>query len=64
MYEEVPHVYTRKTVYIQVHGRKRRAVVYVMTVPLPGRPTRQYVQWLRKGYETNKIAFTVSAYQD
>ena len=55
MYEEVPHVYRRKKVNIEVDGVKQSGVVYVMAKPISGTPSKQYLQWMRTGYKKNKL---------
>jgi len=54
-YEEVPFVYKRKKVKIEVDGEEKTAVVYIMTTPLKGVPSKQYMKWLREGYRKNKL---------
>ena len=55
MHEEVPHVYHRKKVNIEVDGTIKTGVVYIMTAPIPGVPSKQYLQWMRTGYKKNKL---------
>jgi gamma-glutamylcyclotransferase (GGCT)/AIG2-like uncharacterized protein YtfP len=55
MHEEVPHVYRRKKVNIEVDGIMKTGVVYIMTEPIPGVPSKQYLQWMRTGYKENKL---------
>jgi gamma-glutamylcyclotransferase (GGCT)/AIG2-like uncharacterized protein YtfP len=54
-YEEVPDVYLRKTVTIELDGKRRRAQIYVMARPIYGVPSKQYMKWLEKGYVQNKL---------
>lgn len=54
-YEEVPFVYKRKKVNVEVDGVEKMGVVYIMKTPLKGPPSNQYMKWLREGYKKNNL---------
>jgi len=54
-YEEVPVVYLRRNVMVDVDGVQKKAVTYVMKTPLMGPPSKKYIQWLKVGYTKNRL---------
>jgi gamma-glutamylcyclotransferase (GGCT)/AIG2-like uncharacterized protein YtfP len=54
-YEEVPKMYRRRSVMIEVDGKRKKAEVYVMRKHTEGPPSKQYLLWLQKGYTDNGL---------
>lgn len=53
-YEGYPVYYFKKNIMVDIDGKKKKAMVYIMDESrLPGRPSRQYVQTILQGYRDN-----------
>lgn len=55
-YEGYPVYYFKKEIMVDIDGRKKKAMVYIMDESrLPGRPSPQYVHTIRQGYIDNGL---------
>lgn len=56
VYEGYPHYYFKKNVMVNIDGKKRKAMVYIMDEhKLPGKPSKTYIETIRKGYKDNNF---------
>lgn len=54
IYEGYPRYYSKKNIMVNIDGRKKKAMVYIMDErQLPGRPSDIYVKTIRQGYIDN-----------
>lgn len=53
-YEGFPRYYYKQNIMVDIHGRKKKAMVYIMDQNrLPGYPSPYYVKIIREGYRDN-----------
>jgi gamma-glutamylcyclotransferase (GGCT)/AIG2-like uncharacterized protein YtfP len=52
---EIEELYHQKTVFVNWNGARVKAMVYVMTSPEKGTPSKEYVQYLIEGYTKHNI---------
>lgn len=53
-YEGYPIYYFKRNIMVDINGRKKKAMVYIMDESLrPGRPSLRYVQTILQGYVDN-----------
>ncbi len=56
IYEGYPSYYFKKNIMVNIEGKKKKAMVYIMNERcLPGRPSPQYVHTIRQGYRDNNF---------
>lgn len=56
VYEGYPVYYFKQNVMVDINGKKKKAMVYIMDErQLPGRPSLQYIRTIRKGYLDNSF---------
>lgn len=56
VYEGYPHYYFKKDIMVDINGRKKKAMVYIMDKrQLPGRPSLHYIETIRQGYIDNAL---------
>lgn len=56
IYEGYPRYYFKKNIMVDIEGRKKKAMVYIMDKrQLPGRPASSYVETIRQGYIDNNM---------
>lgn len=56
IYEEYPVYYFKRDIMVNIDGKKKKAMVYVMNESQqPGRPSHQYVQTILQGYRDNNF---------
>ena len=54
IYEGYPRYYFKKNIMVNIDGKKKKAMVYIMDErQLPGRPSDIYVNTIRQGYIDN-----------
>lgn len=60
IYEGYPHYYFKKNIMVDIGGRKKKAMAYIMDErQLPGRPSRSYIETIRQGYADNKMDMSI-----
>lgn len=60
IYEGYPCYYFKKDIMVNIDGRKKKAMVYIMDErQLPGRPSALYVETIRQGYADNDLDITI-----
>lgn len=60
VYEGYPVYYYKKNIMVDISGKKRKAMVYIMDEQrLPGRPSPQYIRTIRQGYLDNSFDMKV-----
>lgn len=60
IYEGYPHYYFKKNIMVNIDGRKRKAMVYIMNErQLPGRPSSRYIETIRQGYTDNEMDISI-----
>lgn len=60
IYEGYPHYYFKKNIMVNIEGRKKKAMVYIMDErQLPGRPSASYIETIRQGYADNDMDISV-----
>lgn len=60
IYEGYPRYYFKKNIMVNIDGKKKKAMVYIMNErQLPGRPSAMYVETIRQGYEDNDMDITI-----
>ena len=60
IYEGYPHYYFKKNIIVDIDGRKKKAMVYIMDKrQLPGRPSASYMETIRQGYVDNDLDITI-----
>lgn len=56
VYEGYPHYYFKKNIMVDIDGKKKKAMVYIMDEhQLPGRPSSSYIEIIRQGYIDNNL---------
>ena len=56
IYEGYPHYYFKKDIMVDIDGRKKKAMAYIMDEQqFPGRPSRQYFNTILQGYYDNDM---------
>lgn len=56
IYEGYPHYYFKKDIMVNIDGKKKKAMVYIMNEQRrPGIPSARYVQTIRQGYIDNDL---------
>jgi gamma-glutamylcyclotransferase (GGCT)/AIG2-like uncharacterized protein YtfP len=53
--DEIEELYRQKSVFVHWNGSRTKAMVYVMTSPEKGFPSKHYVQRLVEGYTKHKL---------
>lgn len=60
MYEGYPRYYFKKNIMVNIEGREKKAMVYIMDErQLPGRPSASYVETIRQGYTDNNMDISI-----
>ncbi len=60
IYEGYPHYYFKKNIMVDIAGRKKKAMVYIMNErQLPGRPSSHYIETIRQGYADNDMDISI-----
>lgn len=60
IYEGYPRYYFKKNIMVDIKGRKKKAMVYIMDErQLPGRPSASYVETIRQGYTENDMDISI-----
>lgn len=60
VYEGYPVYYSKKNIMVDINGKKRKAMVYIMNEQqLPGRPSFQYIRTIRQGYLDNSFDMNI-----
>lgn len=60
IYEGYPSYYFKKNIMVDINGRKKKAMVYIMDEQqLPGQPSVSYVETIRQGYTDNNMDMTI-----
>ena len=60
IYEGYPHYYFKKNIMVDIGGRKKKAMVYIMDEQqLPGRPSVSYIETIRQGYIDNDMDIAI-----
>ena len=60
IYEGYPRYYFKKNIMVDIEGRKKKAMVYIMDERrLPGRPSASYVETIRQGYIDNEMDISI-----
>lgn len=56
MYEGYPDYYFKKNIMVDICGKKKKAMVYIMDeLQFPGRPSEHYIKTIRQGYIDNNL---------
>ena len=60
IYEGYPRYYFKKHIMVDIEGRKKKAMVYIMDErQLPGRPSASYVRTILQGYIDNDMDISI-----
>lgn len=60
IYEGYPRYYFKKNIMVDIEGRKKKAMVYIMDEQqLPGRPSVDYIETIRQGYADNDMDISI-----
>ena len=60
VYEGYPRYYFKQNVMVDIDGRKKKAMVYIMDErQLPGRPSANYIDTIRQGYIDNDMDISI-----
>lgn len=60
IYEGYPRYYFKRNVMVDIDGRKKKVMIYVMnTQQPPGRPSDSYIKTIRQGYSENNLDMTI-----
>ena len=60
IYEGYPRYYYKQNVMVDIDGKKKRAMVYIMNQQCaPGRPSLTYIETIRQGYIDNNFDLAV-----
>lgn len=60
IYEGYPHYYFKKNIMVDIEGRKKKAMVYIMDEQQsPGRPSVSYIETIRQGYADNDMDISI-----
>ena len=55
-YEGYPKYYFKKAIMVEIQGKKKKAMVYIMDEShSPGRPSAQYIRTICQGYQDNSF---------
>lgn len=56
IYEGYPHYYYKKNIMVNIEGKNKKAMVYIMDERfLPGMPSKQYIHTIWQGYVDNSF---------
>ncbi len=56
LYEGYPKYYYKKNIMVEIRGKKKKAMVYIMDEShSPGRPSAQYIRTICQGYQDNSF---------
>lgn len=56
LYEGYPKYYFKKEIMVEIQGKKKKAMVYIMDEShAPGRPSARYIHTIRQGYRDNSF---------
>lgn len=56
IYEGYPRYYYKQNVMVDIDGKKKKAMVYIMDQrQKPGKPSRFYIETIRQGYIDNNL---------
>ena len=60
IYEGYPRYYFKKNIMVDIGGRKKKAMVYIMDErQLPGKPSAGYIETIRQGYTDNNMDISI-----
>lgn len=60
IYEGYPRYYFKKNIMVDIEGRKKKAMVYIMNKrQLPGKPSVNYIETIRQGYADNDMDISI-----
>ncbi len=60
IYEGYPRYYIKKNIMVDINGKKRSVMVYIMNKnQLPGKPSANYVKVIRQGYIDNNMDLSI-----
>ena len=60
IYEGYPHYYFKKYLMVDIDGRKKKAMVYIMDEQqLPGKPSAGYIETIWQGYIDNDMDINI-----
>lgn len=60
IYEGYPRYYFKKNIIVDIGGRKKKAMVYIMNKwQSPGRPSAMYIETIRQGYIDNDLDMAI-----
>ncbi len=60
IYEGYPRYYFKKNIMVDIGGRKKKAMVYIMDErQLPGKPSACYIETIRRGYIDNNMDISI-----
>ena len=60
IYEGYPRYYFKKDIMVNIDGKKKKAMVYIMNErQLPGRPSSVYIETIRQGYIDNDMDISI-----
>lgn len=60
LYEGYPRYYFKKNTMVDIEGRKKKAMVYIMDEQqLPGKPSASYIETIRQGYIDNDMDLSI-----
>ena len=60
LYEGFPYYYFKENIIVNINGKVRRAMVYIMNKSQsPATPSQRYVQTIWQGYEDNNLDLSV-----
>lgn len=63
LYEGYPKYYFKKDIMVEIQGKKKKAMVYIMDeMQPPGRPSAQYIHTIQQGYRDNSFDMELLAY--
>lgn len=63
IYEGYPRYYYKQNIMVEISGKKRKAMVYIMnSAKQPGAPSQYYIDTIRQGYIDNN--FNLSYFED
>lgn len=63
IYEGYPRYYYKQNIMVEIAGKKRKAMVYIMnSTKQPGKPSQYYIDTVRQGYIDNN--FDLSYFED
>ena len=60
IYEGYPHYYSKKNIMVDIEGRKKKAMVYIMDEQQsPGKPSESYIETIWQGYIDNDMDINI-----